>query len=82
MSKGSITESANTEMCCKAKKIADISSYIILPSRIVYPERYIHPNNSLEAKKALLMSMSPMLADAGMKFVYLIFFLLAQLIIQ
>lgn len=52
-------------MCNLAKKIAGISNYMVIPSRIVYPERYIHPNNSLEAKKALLMSMTPMLADAG-----------------
>ena len=56
---------STAEMCNKAKTIAEISNYMIIPSRIVYPERYIHPNNSLEAKKALLMSMSPMLAEAG-----------------
>jgi hypothetical protein len=57
--------STTTEMCTLAKKIAEISNYMVIPSRIVFPERYIHPNNSLEAKKALLMSMTPMLADAG-----------------
>lgn len=42
----------------------DKTTYPILTKRLLRPEQYLYPINSLEAKKSLLISLSPMLSDA------------------
>mmetsp|Transcript_9522 Transcript_9522/g.14327 ORF Transcript_9522/g.14327 Transcript_9522/m.14327 type:complete len:385 (-) Transcript_9522:117-1271(-) len=55
---------ATPDMCSQARKISEFSDYNILPSCFLFPEQFPHPKNSLEAKKAILLSMTPMLTDA------------------
>lgn len=40
------------------------STYPILSRRLLCPNDYLYPSSSLEGKKALLMSLSPMLSEA------------------
>ena len=47
-----------------AKKILANTNYRLLSTRLVHPELYEFPKSSVEAKKALLLSLSPMLKDA------------------
>mmetsp|Transcript_2055 Transcript_2055/g.3236 ORF Transcript_2055/g.3236 Transcript_2055/m.3236 type:complete len:663 (-) Transcript_2055:166-2154(-) len=47
-----------------AKKILVNTNYRLLSTRLVHPELYEFPKSSVEAKKALLLSLSPMLKDA------------------
>lgn len=47
-----------------AKIIHSETDYALLPTRQIYPENFKHPITSLESKKALLMSMQPMLSAA------------------
>ena len=53
-----------TFLCEQAKMIKELTNYIILPSYTISPETYSHPPNTLDGKKALLLSMSPMLNSA------------------
>jgi hypothetical protein len=52
------------DMCNQAKKIYEMSEYMMVPKRFVYPERFPHENNSLDAKKALVLGLTPMLTEA------------------
>ena len=45
------------------RHILRTSNYKILPSRMLRPELFDHPAHSLEGKKKLLLSLSPMLTD-------------------
>lgn len=45
------------------RNILDVSNYRILPVRIMKPEQFEHPLHSLEGKRKLLLSLSPMLSD-------------------
>mmetsp|Transcript_27252 Transcript_27252/g.46033 ORF Transcript_27252/g.46033 Transcript_27252/m.46033 type:complete len:563 (+) Transcript_27252:125-1813(+) len=47
-----------------AKIIHEKTEYPLLPKRQIYPEKYQHSITSLESKKALLLSMQPMLSAA------------------
>ena len=52
------------DLCDVGRSILTGSNYPILSTRLLRPENYLHPPTSLEAKKALLISLSPMLTDA------------------
>lgn len=39
------------------------TKYKLLPSRYTHPELYLHPSSSIESKRALLLSLSPMLTN-------------------
>jgi hypothetical protein len=58
------TDSNTASMNAYAKIIHQDSDYPILPTRQIFPENYKHSITSLESKKALLMSMQPMLSAA------------------
>lgn len=45
------------------RHILHSSNYRILPTRMLRPDLYDHPSSSLEGKKKLLLSLSPMLTD-------------------
>ncbi len=47
-----------------AKSIYDNTSYRLVNSRLIMPENFHHPLNSLEAKKSLVISLTPMLTGA------------------
>lgn len=47
-----------------AKIVHDETEYPLLPTRQIHPENFQFPVSSLESKKALLMSMQPMLSAA------------------
>jgi len=51
-------------LCDVGRKILSGSSYPILSTRLLRPENYLYPSSSLEGKKSLLLSLSPMLSDA------------------
>jgi hypothetical protein len=53
-----------SELCSIGRKILADTNYPILSTRTLAPERYLFPASSLEAKKALLLSLAPMLTDA------------------
>lgn len=44
--------------------VLDITKYPIMQTRIIKPELFLHPIASLEAKKSILIGLSPMLSDA------------------
>ncbi len=46
------------------KAVFDMSKYKIITSRLMFPEDFLHPPTSMEAKKSLLISLSPMLTEA------------------
>eukprot|EP01041_Mallomonas_annulata_P002264 gene2264-4404_t len=52
------------EMKTIAEQISKESCYMILPSRIITPSVFKHPPSSLDGKKELLHSLSPMLIEA------------------
>ncbi len=54
----------NRELCDIGRKILSGSTYPILSTRLLRPENYLYPSSSLEGKKSLLMSLTPMLSDA------------------
>ena len=58
------TDHNTPRMNAYAKIIYQESDYPLLPTRQIYPENYQHAITSLESKKALLMSMQPMLSAA------------------
>jgi hypothetical protein len=45
-------------------KIMTNTNYKLLCSRILHPNLFLYPPNSLESKKQLLFSLSPMLSEA------------------
>ena len=47
-----------------SKSIFTMSKYKIVTSRLMFPEEFLHPPTSMEAKKSLLISLSPMLTEA------------------
>lgn len=47
-----------------ALSIAEVVDYKLVGSRILNPELFTHPPASIEAKKALILSLAPMLTDA------------------
>lgn len=46
------------------KSIFEMSAYKIVTSRLMFPDEFLHPPTSMEAKKSLLISLSPMLTEA------------------
>lgn len=52
------------EMCEIGRDIMKRTNYRIMPSRSMFPEQFPLPAASIEAKKAILISLSPMLTDA------------------
>lgn len=58
------TDATSLNMNECAKIIHEDTQYPLLPTRQIYPENYQHAITSLESKKALLMSMQPMLSAA------------------
>ena len=47
-----------------ARNVFKGSNYRLLSTRLIHPELFEFPSSSLEAKKALLLSLSPMLKEA------------------
>lgn len=47
-----------------AKTVLDETGYHIMPNRIIDPSQYSHPSHTVESKKALLVSLGPMLTKA------------------
>jgi hypothetical protein len=47
-----------------AKLLDELAAYHVIPSRFLYPEEFQYPINSLESKKSLLLSMSPVISTA------------------
>lgn len=58
------TDCNSPNMNAYAKIIHQVSDYPLLPTRQIFPENYQYSITSLESKKALLMSMQPMLSAA------------------
>ncbi len=58
------TDSSTIVMKNNAKIIYEKAEYPLLPKREIYPENYEYSVASLESKKALLLSMQPMLTAA------------------
>eukprot|EP01038_Epipyxis_sp_PR26KG_P004967 gene4967-6946_t len=58
------SESLTSKLCDIGLHILQNTNYKILPSRLLLPNQFIHPHESLEAKKSLLISLTPMLSDA------------------
>ena len=52
------------DMCQIGRDIVHRTNYRILPTRNLYPEQFPLPAASLEAKKAILVALSPMLTEA------------------
>ena len=53
-----------------AKKIHINTDYKLLPSRTVYPELFTLPASSLESKKSLVLSLSPMITEGEKQRLY------------
>jgi len=53
-----------------AKNIHINANYKLLPSRTVYPEQYTLPASSLESKKNLVLSLSPMITEGEKQRLY------------
>jgi hypothetical protein len=47
-----------------AKSIHTISKYPLNSSSVLYPEQFPHPKGSIDAKRSVLISLSPMLTQA------------------
>ncbi len=47
-----------------SKVLHDHCKYKLISSRLMFPEQYPHPSTSIESKKSLLISLSPMLTEA------------------
>ena len=47
-----------------ARNVFKGSNYRLLSTRLIHPELFEFPSSTLEAKKALLLSLSPMLKEA------------------
>lgn len=58
------TETELEESCQLARKIYNDTNYKILPMRIICPEKFDCLIDSLEAKKKILLDLSPMLSEA------------------
>ncbi len=54
---------ASERLCELGRFIHDRSNYPILPCRTMHPEQFEFPATSLEGKKKLLLSLSPMLSE-------------------
>lgn len=52
------------ESCQIGRKILSNTNYRLLSTRLIYPESFEFHPSTLEAKKAILMNMSPMLKEA------------------
>ncbi len=59
-----VNESISSSMTEICKEVLVKSNYRLIPLRMMNPENYTHPPKSMESKKALLLSLSPMLAEA------------------
>lgn len=44
--------------------VFEMSCYKIVTSRLMFPGEFLHPPTSMEAKKSLVISLSPMLTEA------------------
>ena len=51
-------------LCEIGRDLLKESTYPILSRRLLRPNDYLYPSSSLEGKKALLVSLTPMLAEA------------------
>jgi hypothetical protein len=51
------------EIKTSAIKIFEESQYRVLPARVLFPENFQYPSSSIEGKKQLLVSMTPMLTE-------------------
>jgi hypothetical protein len=51
-------------VCNFGRKILESSNYKLLSLRLLQPESFVHPMHTLEAKKAVLQSLSPMLKES------------------
>lgn len=59
-----INEQNDYKMLCDiGRKIVETTKYKLLPSRSIYPELFPHPITSIEGKRALLLSLTPMLTE-------------------
>lgn len=59
-----INEQNDYKMLCDiGKKIVENTKYKLLPSRSIYPELFPHPISTIEGKRALLISLTPMLTE-------------------
>ncbi len=47
-----------------SKSIHNVCKYKLVSSRVMFPEDFPHPSTSIESKKSLLISLSPMLTEA------------------
>jgi hypothetical protein len=47
-----------------SKCLHDVCKYKLVSSRLMFPENFPHPSTSIESKKSLLISLSPMLTEA------------------
>ncbi len=47
-----------------AKELLSNTNYPLFSHRMLYPEQYLHPSASTESKRALLISLAPMLNEA------------------
>ena len=52
------------DLCDIGRNILTGSSYPILSRRLLCPNDYLYPSSTIEAKKALLLSLSPMLTTS------------------
>lgn len=52
------------EMCTLSRVVLSRTNYQMLPSRSLFPEQFPLPAASIEAKRAILHSLAPMLGDA------------------
>lgn len=55
--------STYNDMCEIGRDILNRTNYKLVPSRSIFPEKFPLPAASLEAKRALLVSLSPMLGE-------------------
>ncbi len=59
-----INEQNDYKMLCDiGRKIVETTKYKLLPSRSIYPKLFPHPITSIEGKRALLLSLTPMLTE-------------------
>ena len=59
-----INEQNDYKMLCDiGRKIVETTKYKLLPSRSIYPELFPYPITSIEGKRALLLSLTPMLTE-------------------
>ena len=45
-------------------KVLEMSGYALLPARVLFPQKFTHAANTAEAKRALILSLNPMLTGS------------------